>query len=41
MKLTERFAGRPAPVVSSEGESIAEKRERLIKSLSEVDHAVY
>lgn len=37
MKLTERFAGRPAPVVSSEGESIAEKRERLIKSLSEVD----
>ena len=37
MKLTETFAGRPAPATSSEDESIAGKRERLLKSLSEVD----
>ncbi len=37
MKLTERFACRPEPVVSEGDDTIVAKRERLLKSLSEVD----
>lgn len=38
MKLTERFASRPAaPVQADEGDSLKEKKERLLHSLSEVD----
>lgn len=37
MKLTETFAGRPEPVATEGADSIEAKRERLLKSLSDVD----
>lgn len=37
MKLQEKFSSRPAPANNSEGDSLERKREKLMKSLSEVD----